>query len=148
MTDIEKTFLNDRQSSDAAVTAIIETAVAAAAMAVAAATAVVVGAAASTAAATAVADNGRCWTNGRCCNDPRCSEKLFCDSGWLRSTFLSSASFWRGNQVGGLPRRSTYCRGHQPKRAPRNLEENLGEDLSRAGISTVHFRRSFNPGVL
>ena len=37
MTDIEKTLLNDRQSSDAAVTATIETAVAAAAaMAVAA----------------------------------------------------------------------------------------------------------------
>ena len=41
MTDIEKTLLNDRQSSNAAVTAIIETAVAAAsAMTVAAATAV------------------------------------------------------------------------------------------------------------
>ena len=108
---MEKSLLNDRQSSDAAVTAIIGTAVAAAAaMTVPAATAVVLGPAASTIAATAVADNGRCWTNGRCCNGPRCSENLFCDSGWLRSTFLSSASFWRGNQVGGLPRRLT-CRG-------------------------------------
>ena len=62
MTDIEKTLLNDRQSSDAAVTAIIGTAVAAATtMPVPAATAVVLGPAASTIAATAVADNGRCW---------------------------------------------------------------------------------------
>ena len=62
MTEIEKTLLNDRQSSDAAVTAIIGTAVAAAtAMTVPAATAVVLGPAASTIAATAVADNGRCW---------------------------------------------------------------------------------------
>ena len=63
MTDIEKTVPNDRQSSDAAVTAIIGTAVApATAMTVPAATAVVLGPAASTIAATAVADNGRCWT--------------------------------------------------------------------------------------
>ena len=113
LTDIEKTLLNDRQSSDAAVTAIIETAVAAAAaMAVAEETAVVVGPAAITIEATAVADNGRCWRNSRCCTDPRCSENIFCESGWLRSTFLSSASFWRGNQVGGLPRRFTLvtCR--------------------------------------
>ena len=74
MTDIEKTLLNDRQSSDAAVTAIIGTAVAAAAaMAVAAATAVVVGPAANSIAATAVAHNGRCWANGRCSNHRRCS---------------------------------------------------------------------------
>ena len=65
MTDIQKTLLHDRQSSDAAVTAIIQTAVAAAAaMAVAAATAVVVGPGASTIAATAVADNGRLWAKG------------------------------------------------------------------------------------
>ena len=75
---------------------------------------------------------------------------------------LSSASFWRGNQVGGLPRRSTLVtcrgedtplevktnRGHLKKRAPRNLGSFFGEELSRAGISAIHSRRNVNSHVL
>ena len=53
-------------------------------------------------------------------------EKIFERGGLLRRRqfsflvvalgILSSASFWRGNQVGGLSRRSTFCLLRRPRR--------------------------------